>query len=186
MFFGSSLLGSTFLGSNTQGNPSIDSPSQGGGIQTSSQGRSTNSQNLSQGKSSLPTNTMDGTSPPPNTPIPYLASLNIPDLTKLKNDPICHDATWPIMLTKFPSNIPKFEGKLEEHPTNHVMIFHLWFSSNINMDDSIHLSSFQRTLTGSLAKWHVNEKSGSHVTFESLAKAFLSFFQLPFHHDTSL
>jgi hypothetical protein len=54
------------------------------------------------------------------------------------------------------------------------------------MDDSIHLSLFQRTLTRSSAKWYVDEKSGSHVTFESLAKAFLSFFQLLVRHDTAL
>jgi hypothetical protein len=129
---------------------------------------------------------MAGTNPPPNPPMPYLASLNIPDLTKLTNDPILHDATWPNMPTKLPSDIPKFEGKPGEDPANHVMTFHLWCSSNNIMDDSIHLRLFQRTLTGSSAKWYVDEKSGSHVTFESLAKAFLSFFQLPVHHDTGL
>jgi hypothetical protein len=66
------------------------------------------------------------------------------------------------------------------------MTFHLWFSSNNIMDDSIHLRLFQRTLTGFSAKWYVDEKSGSHATFESLTKAFLSFFQLPVHHDTGL
>jgi len=30
----------------------------------------------------------------------------------------------------------------------------------------------------------MDEKSGAHSTFESLAKAFLSFFQLPIRHDT--
>jgi hypothetical protein len=54
------------------------------------------------------------------------------------------------------------------------------------MDDSIHLRLFQRNLTGSSAKWYVDEKSWSHVTFESLAKAFLSFFQLPVRHDIGL
>jgi hypothetical protein len=129
---------------------------------------------------------MVGTNPPPNPPMPYLASLNIPDLTKLTNDPILHDPTWPNMPTKLPSDIPKFEGKPGEDPTNHVMTFHLWCSSNNIMDDSIHLRLFQRTLTGPSAKWYVDEKSGSHVTFESLAKAFLAFFQLPVHHDTGL
>jgi hypothetical protein len=38
----------------------------------------------------------------------------------------------------------------------------------------------------SSSKWYVNEKLGSHVTFESLAKAFLSFFQLPIRRDTGL
>jgi hypothetical protein len=129
---------------------------------------------------------MAGTNPPPPNPMPYLASLNIPDLTKLTNDPILHDPTWHNMPTKLPSNIPKFEGKLGEHPTNHVMTFHLWCSSNNIMDYSICLRLFQRTLIGTSSKWYVDEKSGSHVTFESLAKAFLAFFQLPVHHDTSL
>jgi hypothetical protein len=48
------------------------------------------------------------------------------------------------------------------------------------------LRLFQRTLTGSPAKWYVDEKSGSHVTFGSFAKAFLSIFQLPVRHDTGL
>ena len=99
---GLDLLGSTFLGSNTQGNPSIGSPSQGGGGQTYSQGRSTNPPNPSQGTGPLPTHTMDGTNPPPNLPMPYLTSFNIIDLTKLTNDPILHDPTWPNMPTKLP------------------------------------------------------------------------------------
>jgi hypothetical protein len=129
---------------------------------------------------------MDGTNPPPNPPIPYLASLNILDLTKLTNDLILHDATWTNMPTKLPSDIPKFEGKPGEDHVNHVMTLHLWFSSNSIMDDSICLRICQINLTGSSAKWYVDEKSRSHVTFESLAKAFFSFFQLPVHHDTGL
>jgi hypothetical protein len=73
---------------------------------------------------------MVGTNPLPNIPMPYLASLNILDLTKLTNDPILHDPTWPNMPAKFPSDISKFEGKLGEDPANHVMTFHLWFSLN--------------------------------------------------------
>jgi len=121
-----------------------------------------------------------------NPPFPYLASLNIPDLTKLMNDPILHDATWPNMPTKLSSDISKFEGKLGEDPANHVMTFHLWCCSNNIMDDSICLSLFQITFNGSSSKWYVDEKLGSHVTFESLAKTFLSFFQLLVHHDTGL
>jgi hypothetical protein len=98
--------------------------------------------------------------------MPYLASLNIPNLTKLMNDPILHDPTWPNMPTKLPSNIPKFEGKTGEHPTDHVMTFHLWFSSNNIIDDSILLMFFQCTLTGSSTKWYVDEKSRSHMTFK--------------------
>ena len=54
------------------------------------------------------------------------------------------------------------------------------------MDDSIHLRLFQHTLTGPSTNSYVDEKSGSHVTFESLAKFFLTFFQLPIHHDNGL
>jgi hypothetical protein len=110
-FLGSALLGSTFLGSNTQGNLSIGSPSQVNGGQTSSQRKSTNPPNPSQGTNSLPTHTMVGTNPPPNPHFSYLSSLNIPDLTKLMNDPILHDDTCPNMPTKLPLDILKFEGK---------------------------------------------------------------------------
>jgi hypothetical protein len=183
---GSTLLGSTFLGSNTQGHPYIISPSQGGGGQTSSQGRSKIPPNTSKGIGPLPTHTMAGTNPSPNLSMTYLESLNTLDLTKLTNDPILHDPTWPNIPTKLPLDILKFELKSREDPTNHVMTFHLWFSLNNIMDDSIHLRLLQITFTSSSAKWYVDEKSRSHVTFESLSKAFLSFFQLPFHHDTRL
>jgi hypothetical protein len=149
---GSALLGSIFLGSNSQGHQSISSSSHEGGGQTSSQAISTTPPTSSQGTSPLPTHTMDGTNSPPNIPMPYLASLKIPDLTKLTNDPILHDPTWPNMPKKLPSDIPKFEGKPSDDPTNHVMIFHLWCSSNNIMDDSILLRLFQRNLTGSSAK----------------------------------
>jgi hypothetical protein len=183
---GSTLPRSTFIGSNKQVHPFVSSPSQVGKGQNSSQRRSTNPPNPFQRTGPLPTHTMDGTNPLPNLNLPYLASFNIPNLTKLMNDPILHDPTWPNIPTKLPSNIPKFEGKLGEDPANHVMTFHLWLSSNNVMDDSILLRLFQITLTGPSTKWYVDEKSGSHVTFESLAKAFLSFFQLPFLHDTCL
>jgi hypothetical protein len=68
---------------------------------------------------------MVGTNPPPPLHMPYLASLNIPDLSNLTNDPILHDPTWPAMPTKLPSKIPKFQGKVGEYPTNHIMNFHL-------------------------------------------------------------
>jgi hypothetical protein len=118
--------------------------------------------------------------------MPYLTSLNILDLRKLTNDPILHAPTWPAMPTKLPSDIPKFEGKVGNDPANHVMTFHLWCSSNNIMNDSIRLQLFQRTLTGPSAKLYVEEKSESHATFESLSKAFLTFFQLPIRHDNSL
>jgi hypothetical protein len=181
---GSALLGSTLLGTTSQGHPSSSSPLHGSGGPTSSQGGSTNPPSPHQGSGSQ--HTMAGANPPPPLQMPYLASLNIPDLTKLTNDPILHDATWPAMPTKLPSDIPKFEGKAGDDPANHVMTFHLWCSSNSIMEDSVRLRLFQRTLTGPSAKWYVEEKSGSHTTFESLAKAFLTFFQLPIRHDNGL
>ena len=33
---------------------------------------------------------------------PLLATLNLPDLSKLTNDPVCHDPMWPIVLKKLP------------------------------------------------------------------------------------
>ena len=90
------------------------------------------------------------------------------------------------MPTNLPSDIPKFEEKPGEDPANHVMTFHLWCSSNNIMDACVLLRLFQCTLTNPLAKWYVDEKSGSHVTFESLAKAFLAFFQLLVLHDIGI
>jgi hypothetical protein len=80
---------------------------------------------------------MAGANNPSPTQMPYLDSLSIPYLTKLTNDPILHDPTWSTMLTKLPLDIPKFEGKMRDDPTNHIMTFHLWFSSNNIMDEFV-------------------------------------------------
>jgi hypothetical protein len=80
--------------------------------------------------------------------LPFLAMLNLPDLSRLMNDPVRHDPTWPPIPTKLPSDIPKFEGKTGEDPGDHVTTFHLWCSSNSLNDDSIHLILFQCTLMG--------------------------------------
>jgi hypothetical protein len=183
---GSTLLGSTLIGSTSQVPLSTRSPLHGNGGPTSSQGGSTNPPSPPQGSGSQHTHTMAGTNPPPPLQMPYLASLNILDLSKLTNDPILHDPTWPAMPTKLPSNIPTFEGKAGDDPANHVMTFHLWCSSNKIMDDSIRLQLFQCTLTSPSAKWYVDEILGSHANFKSLAKAFLTFFQLPIFHDNGL
>jgi hypothetical protein len=134
---GSSLLGSTLLVSTSQGHPFTRSPLHRSGGPTSSQGGRTNPPSPHQGSGSQ--HTMAEANPPPQLQMPYLASLNIPDLSKLTNDPILHDPTWPVMPTKLPSDIPKFEGKAWDDPANHVMTFHLWCSSNNIMDDSIRL-----------------------------------------------
>jgi hypothetical protein len=85
--------------------------------------------------------------------LPFLATLNLPDLSKLLNDRLSHDPTWPPVPTNLPSDIPKFEGKNAEDPGDHVTTFHLWCSSNSLNDDSILLRLFQRTLIIVVAKW---------------------------------
>ena len=61
----------------------------------------------------------------PNNPrLPFLANLNLPDLSRLMNYPMSHDPVWMIVPTKLPLNIPKFEGKAGEDPGEHVTTFH--------------------------------------------------------------
>ena len=62
--------------------------------------------------------------------LPFLAMLNLPDLSRLMNDPVAHDPALPVVTTKLPSDIPKFEDKLGEDLSEHVTTFHLWCSSN--------------------------------------------------------
>lgn len=83
------------------------------------------------------------------------------------------------MSTKLPSDIPKIEGNGGEDPTDHVSSFNKWSSSNSITDDSIRLRFFQCTLIGDAAKRYVDQPSTSHSVFATLAKAFLSYFQLP-------
>jgi hypothetical protein len=69
----------------------------------------------------------------------FLATLHLSDLTRLLNDPICHDPRWPPVLTKLPSDIPKFKARPKKDPGDHVTTFHLWCSSNSLKDDSVQL-----------------------------------------------
>jgi hypothetical protein len=112
-----------------------------------------------------------------------MATLNFPDLSRLMNDPICHDPTWPPVPTKHPSYIPKFKGKSGEDPDNHVTTFHLWCSSNSLNDDSFRLRLFQRTLMGVVVKWYIELPRGTYQTFHELALGFLNHFQLSVHYD---
>jgi hypothetical protein len=113
---GSSFLVFTLLGSTSQGNPSTISPSQGSGGTTSSQGRSTTPPNPPQGSSQLPTHSMAGTNPPPPPPMPYLASLNILDLSKLTNVLILNNATWTICLPNYLHIFQILKGNREKIP----------------------------------------------------------------------
>jgi hypothetical protein len=115
--------------------------------------------------------------------LPFLATLHLPDLTRLLNDPICHDPRWPPMPTKLPSDIPKFEAKPNEDPGDHVTTFHLWCSSNSLKDDSVQLRLFQRTLIGSATKWYIELDRSRYSSFGELAMAFLNHFQLPVRYD---
>jgi hypothetical protein len=118
--------------------------------------------------------------------LPFLAMLNLPHLSKLMNDPMSHDPTWPLVPTKLPSDILKFEGKNGEYPGDHVTTFHLWCSSNSLNDDSIRLRLFQHTLIGVAAKWYIEIPRGAYGTFSQLVMVFLNHFQLPIHYDAGL
>jgi hypothetical protein len=122
--------------------------------------------------------------PQSNRWLPFLATLDILDLSILTNNPILHSPFWPIILAKLPSDIPKFGGKPGEDPNNHVMTFHLWCLSNSVMDDSIHLHLFRCTLTGSTEKWYIELQCGYFQDFISLAMTFLTHFQLPIKYET--
>jgi hypothetical protein len=122
--------------------------------------------------------------PQVNRQLPFLATLDLPDLSRILNDPIRHSPQWPAIPAKLPSDIPKFDGKAGDDPNNHVMTFHLWCSSNSLMDDSIRLRLFQRTLTGAAAKWYIELPRGFFSDFNTLAMAFLTHYQLPIRYDT--
>jgi hypothetical protein len=118
--------------------------------------------------------------------LPFLAMLNLPELSKLMNDPISHDPTWPPIPTKLPSDILKFEGKNGEDPGDHVTIFHLWCSSNSLNDDSIQLRLFQHTFIGVTVKWYIKLPRGKYGTFSHMLLIFLNHFQLQFRYDVGL
>ena len=87
------------------------------------------------------------------------------------------------MPTKLPSDIPKFEGKVWECPQNHIMTFHLWFSSNNIVDGPIRLRLFQCTLTCAVTKWYIELPQAKYPDFNSLSFMFLQYFQLPVRYD---
>lgn len=118
-----------------------------------------------------------------NPQLPFLVTLELLEVSKLTNDPILHNPYWPPVPTKIPSDYTKFEGKCGEDPQEHVMTYHLLCSSNSSLDGSIHLSLFQRTLTGFAAKWYIELARGTFQDFNSLSMAFLMHFQLLIHYE---
>ena len=123
---------------------------------------------------------------PHHPSLPFLAMLNLPNLSRLTNDPVAHDPVWSTVPTKLPSDIPKFEGKPGEDPSEHVTTFHLWCSSNSLHHDSIRLRLFQRTLTGPAVKWYIELLGGDYTSFNGLAMTFLNHFKLPMCYDTGI
>ena len=113
-------------------------------------------------------------------------TLDLPDLSRLINDPIHHDSSWTSISVNLPSYIPKFNGKPSEDPKSHVMNFHLWCSSNYLMDVSIRLRLFQRTLIGVATKWYIELLQYSLWDFNALEMEFLTHFQLPIHYETGI
>jgi hypothetical protein len=118
--------------------------------------------------------------------IPFLATFNLPDLSKLMNDPVIHDPTWPPVPTKLLSYIPKFEGNNGEDPGDHVTTFHLWCSSNSLNHKFIRLRLFQCTLIGIVPQWYIELPRGTYGSFQQLVLAFLNHFQLPIRYDVGL
>jgi hypothetical protein len=108
--------------------------------------------------------------------IPFLAMLNLLDLSKLMNDLVSHDSTWPPIPTNLPSYIPKFEGKNGEDPGDHVTTFHLWCSSNSLNHDSIRLRLFQHTLIEIESQWYIEIPRGTYESFQQLVLASLNHF----------
>jgi hypothetical protein len=109
--------------------------------------------------------------------------LHFPDLSIFLNDPIFHDPRCPPMPTKLPSDIPKFEGKPDKYPSDHVITFHLWCSSNSLRDDSVQLYLFRRTLIEGATKWYTKLNRSSYYYFNDLEMVFFNHFQLPMRYD---
>jgi hypothetical protein len=87
------------------------------------------------------------------------------------------------MPMNFPSDIPKFKGKPNEDPGDHVTTFHLWCLSNSLRDDSVNLCLFQRTLIESATKWYIELDCSRYSFFSDLEMVFLNHFQLPVRYD---
>ena len=109
--------------------------------------------------------------------------LNFLDLSKLMNDPVRHNSSGPLVPTKLPLNIPKFEGKVGDDPRAHVTTFHLWCYSNSQNDDTVQLILLETTLTNTAAKWYIEFPSATFDNFWDLDNVFLSHLQLPIWYD---
>jgi len=59
------------------------------------------------------------------------------NLSWLMNDPILYNPSWLPVLTKFPTDIPMFDGNLLEDLTTHITTYHLWCVSKYILDENI-------------------------------------------------
>lgn len=103
-----------------------------------------------------------------NMHFPFLAPLQLLDLSRLTNDPIHHNLAWtndPLNILK---HIPKFDDKIQEDMKNHIMTYHLWFVSNSLLDDSIYLRLFPCTVTSNTSKWFIELLTASFNNFNAL------------------
>jgi hypothetical protein len=122
----------------------------------------------------------------PQLCLPFLDTLNFPDLSRLMNDLVCHEPAWPPVPTNLPSDILKFDGKNGEDPGDHATTFHIWCSSNSLNDNSIHLILFQHTLKGVAMKWYIELPRGAYGTFNQMVLVFLNHFQFPVRYDADI
>jgi hypothetical protein len=77
--------------------------------------------------------------PQVNRQFPFMATLDLSDLSRILNGTILHSPYWPVIPAKLSSVIIKFDDRAGEDPNNHVMTFYLWCSSNSLMEYSIRL-----------------------------------------------
>jgi hypothetical protein len=122
----------------------------------------------------------------PQPRLPFLATLNFPKLSRLMNDLVRHDPTWPSHPTMLHLDIPKFEGKNGEDPSDYIINFHLWCSSNSINDDSIHLILFQCTLTRVSVKWYIEIPGGTYKNFNQMVLFFFNHFQFLVCYDANI
>jgi len=91
-----------------------------------------------------------------------------------------------MIASKIPSDILKFDGKLGEYPSTHIMAYHLWCSSNSLMDDSVRLHIFQRSPNKATAKWNIELKGSYFISFNELTISFLTHYQFPIQYETRI
>ena len=114
----------------------------------------------------------------------FLATLELPNLSRLTNDPIQHNPSWSTIPVNTPTDIPELDGKTGKDLTTNITMYHPWCLSNSLLDDSICLHLFPCTLIGNASKWFIELKTTSFNNFNALAMAFLTHFQLPIRYET--